>query len=101
MKNLIFFLLLVISFSSFALDVYLPKAPPSLPLAKSAKNIKDLNLKYYNDVVTEVIPNIIIKNIDIITIITIFLLILYIFYFFYILLKKNKIKKLSKIIYEY
>ena len=63
MKKLIFFLLLVISFSSFALDVYLPKAPPSLPLAKSAKNIKDLNLKYYNDVVTEVIPNII-KNED-------------------------------------
>ena len=63
MKKLIFFLLLVISFSSFALDVYLPKAPPSLPLAKSPKNIKDLNLKYYNDVVTEVIPNII-KNED-------------------------------------
>ena len=64
MKKTMFSLLfIVMSFSSFALDIYLPKAPPSLPLAKSAKNIKELNLKYYSDVTTEVIPNII-KNED-------------------------------------
>lgn len=64
MKKTMFYLLfIVMSFSSFALDIYLPKAPPSLPLAKSAKNIKELNLKYYSDVTTEVIPNII-KNED-------------------------------------
>lgn len=64
MKRIVFSLLLtLISFSSFALDIYLPKAPPSLPLAKASKNIKELNLKYYSDVTTEVIPNIV-KNED-------------------------------------
>lgn len=62
MKKIILIVNFVLmSFTSFSLSVYLPKAPPSLPLAKASENLEDLTLKYYTDVNTEVFPNII-KN---------------------------------------
>lgn len=55
------FTFVLFSISSFSLSIYLPKAPPSLPLAKASEKINELSLKYYNDVNTEVFPSII-KN---------------------------------------
>ncbi|MBN2838930.1 MAG: DUF3834 domain-containing protein [Fusobacteriaceae bacterium] len=60
-KNFFLVFIFLISIPSFSLDIYLPKAPPSLPLAKAGETIKELNLKYYNDVTTEVVPAIV-KN---------------------------------------
>lgn len=61
----IFIIIVAILFncSIFALDLYLPKAPPSLPLTKAVDSIPAINLQYYTDVNTEVVPNII-KNKD-------------------------------------
>lgn len=56
MKYIIMF---VLSMNIFALEVLLPKGPPSLPIARVALNMKDINLKYYTDPVVEVVPNII------------------------------------------
>lgn len=59
MKKIIFYLLL--SMSIFALDIFLPKAPPSLPFIKAKDNLKEIDLNFYNDFNTEIIPKII-KN---------------------------------------
>ena len=54
------FLSLAISINSFSIDVYTPKAPPSIPMLP----MKDaVTLHYYQDVHTEIIPKII-KNQD-------------------------------------
>lgn len=59
-KKLITTLALTISINSFSIDVYTPKAPPSIPML----TIKDgTSLHYYQDVYTEIIPKII-KNQD-------------------------------------
>lgn len=63
MKNLFLPLLFILSFYTYSLTVYLPKAPPSLPMAKVAQNMKNLELVYYDDVNTEILPKII-KNED-------------------------------------
>lgn len=60
-KSYTLLLIFLLNLNIFALNVYLPKAPPSLPLAKTSEIIKELNLKYYIDVNTEVFPSII-KN---------------------------------------
>jgi len=49
------------SFTTYSLTLVLPKAPPSLALAKASETLKDLQLKYYTDFNTEVVPSII-KN---------------------------------------
>jgi len=51
---------LVISLNSFSIDVYTPKAPPSIPMLPMENNV---TLHYYQDVHTEVIPKLI-KNQD-------------------------------------
>lgn len=61
MKHLIVFTLLAALLSAvqaFALTVYAPKAPPTIPLLKTAEKIKSLRVVYYSDVQTEVIPRI-------------------------------------------
>ncbi|MBN1469983.1 MAG: ABC transporter substrate-binding protein [Fusobacteriaceae bacterium] len=63
MKKLFLFLIFTLSFYTYPLTVYLPKAPPSLPMAKVAQNMKNLELVYYDDVNTEILPKII-KNED-------------------------------------
>ena len=63
MKNLFLPLLFILSFYTYSLTVYLPKAPPSLPMAKVAQNMKNLELVYYDDVNTEILTKII-KNED-------------------------------------
>lgn len=63
MKNLFLPLLFILSFYTYSLTIYLPKAPPSLPMAKVAQNMKNLELVYYDDVNTEILPKII-KNED-------------------------------------
>lgn len=55
-KKLMFLLSLAISINIFAIDIYTPKAPPSIPLLPMRDEIK---VHYYQDVNTEVIPNII------------------------------------------
>lgn len=54
-----FILMLAISINILAIDILLPKAPPSLPMVKATENLSDFNLTYYTDAVTEVVPNII------------------------------------------
>ena len=62
MKNIIvLFSLVLLSWNTFSLGLVLPKAPPSLALAKASETLKDLELRYYTDFNTEVVPNII-KN---------------------------------------
>lgn len=63
MKKLFIFLIFALSFYTYSLTVYLPKAPPSLPMAKVAQNMKNIELVYYDDVNTEILPKII-KNED-------------------------------------
>lgn len=57
MKKIICYLFL--SISIFALDIFLPKAPPSLPFLKAKENIKEINLNFYTDFNTEIVPKII------------------------------------------
>ena len=64
MKKLFIFLIFALSFYTYSLTVYLPKAPPSLPMAKVAQNMKNIELVYYDDVNTEILPKII-KNEDV------------------------------------
>lgn len=59
MKKIICYLLL--SMSIFALDIFLPKAPPSLPFVKAKDNLKEIDLNFYNDFNTEIVPKLI-KN---------------------------------------
>ena len=54
------FLSLAISINSFSIDVYTPKAPPSIPMLPMKDEV---TLHYYQDVHTEIIPKII-KNQD-------------------------------------
>jgi len=49
---------LAISISSFSMDIYTPKAPPSIPMLPMKDEVK---IHYYQDVHTEIIPKII-KN---------------------------------------
>ncbi|WP_028855929.1 hypothetical protein [Psychrilyobacter atlanticus] len=51
---------LAISINSFSIDVYTPKAPPSIPMLPMED---DVSLHYYQDVHTEIIPKLI-KNQD-------------------------------------
>lgn len=41
--------------------IYAPKAPPSIPLALAAENNSSIEIKYYTDVISEVLPSVI-KN---------------------------------------
>lgn len=56
MKYIIMFIL---SINIFAVNILLPKGPPSLPIAKVALSMEGVNLIYYTDPVVEVVPNII------------------------------------------
>lgn len=58
-KKLTILLSLAISISSFSIDVYTPKAPPSIPMLP----MTDEEIHYYKDVHIEIIPKII-KNQD-------------------------------------
>lgn len=57
MKKLLIYFTLI--FNTFSLTILLPKAPPSLPVVKSVEGLEDINLIYYTDATTEVIPNIV------------------------------------------
>lgn len=57
-KKLIILLSLVISMNIFSLDIYTPKAPPSIPMLPMKDNIQ---IHYYQDVYTEIIPRLV-KN---------------------------------------
>lgn len=60
MKKVITFLSFVVfSLSTYSLQIVLPKAPPSLPLAKASESLPNTTLKYYTDFNTEVIPSIV------------------------------------------
>ncbi len=68
-KNIIFTamaaILLITSIQIFSqeniLKIYVPKAPPSIPLLMLEKKGYDIEIVYYNDVTTEVLPKIL-KN---------------------------------------
>ena len=59
-KNILFcfIFLLIVENPLFALDIFAPKAPPSLPLVLLTK---DYNINFYNDLNIEILPQII-KN---------------------------------------
>lgn len=59
-KKITFLLSFAISINSFAVDIYTPKAPPSIPMLPMKDGVK---IHYYQDVHTEIIPKII-KNKD-------------------------------------
>lgn len=46
----------------FALTIYAPKAPPTIPLLKTAEALKNVRIVLYNDVQTEVLPKILKEN---------------------------------------
>ncbi|MBN1501711.1 MAG: ABC transporter substrate-binding protein [Spirochaetes bacterium] len=68
-KKIIFLIaLLILTLSSFqafsqdkSLKIYVPKAPPSIPLLKLEQKGYDIDIIYYNDVTTEILPRIL-KN---------------------------------------
>lgn len=57
MKKILIYLAII--FNSFSLTILLPKAPPSLPVVKSVEGLEEIELIYYTDATTEVLPNII------------------------------------------
>ncbi len=57
MKKLLIYFAVILN--TFSLTILLPKAPPSLPAVKSVEDLDSINLVYYTDATTEVLPNII------------------------------------------
>lgn len=54
-----YIIMCVISFNILAINILLPKAPPSLAIAKTALDLDEIKLEYYTDPVVELVPRII------------------------------------------
>lgn len=54
-------IIFIFSLNAEGINIILPKAPPSLPMVKTASKLEGINLIYYTDAMVEAVPNII-KN---------------------------------------
>ena len=60
MKKLIVILALILICASInATGIYVPKAPPAIPIIKATKNSLDFEIEYYTSVNTELVPKIV------------------------------------------
>lgn len=58
MKFTKYLLFLFLATQGFALDILVPKAPPAIPAIKAAQEMEGVNIYYFTDTVTEVVPKI-------------------------------------------